>query len=286
VSSITPLAHAQGSHPQALILTALSLECQAVLEHLDPEGRHDEEDRYGTVYSCGIFTSGDVRWKVAVAECGPGNTNVSVIATCAIIQFEPEVVLFVGVAGSLKKDVRLGHVVASTKIYNIHSGKAEETFRPRPAVHNTSHRMEQLARAVARADQWLKRIRKRHADQVEAPQAHVGPIAAGEQVVAHELSQTYQLIRQNYSDALAIEMEGYATLAATRIPQVDAIVVRCISDNVLDKAQCDDKGWQPIAAHIARPAFLFSSTAAAWASGPNCEAAAPSASEVCNGWRP
>jgi nucleoside phosphorylase len=124
-------------------------------------------------------------------------------------------------------------------------------FRPRPAVENTSYRMEQLARAVARSDQWLKRIRKRHPDQSEDPQAHVGPIAAGEQVVAHERSEIYRIIRQTYGDALVVEMEGYGTLAAARLPQIDAIVIRSVSDNVIDKTKCDGEGWQPIAAHMA-----------------------------------
>jgi nucleoside phosphorylase len=235
----------------AVILTALSLERKAVLEHLDLTGRRNEEDKYGTIYSCGTFTSGDVRWKVAIAECGPGNDHVTSIANYAIMHFDPQIVLFVGVAGSLKEDVLLGDVVASTKVYNIHSGKAEKVFRPRPTVENTSYRLEQLARAIASADEWLKRIRQRHEDRAEDPKVHVGPIAAGDQVVADERSPTHRIIKQSYGDALAVEMEGYGTLAATRIPQIDAIVIRSISDKVVDKKECDKKGWQPIAAHFA-----------------------------------
>jgi hypothetical protein len=40
------------------------------------------------------------------------------------------------------------------------------------------------------------------------PRVHVGPIAVGEQVVAHPLSQTYKITKQTYGDALAVEMEG------------------------------------------------------------------------------
>ena len=130
--------------PCAVILTALPLEARAVLEHL--EAQRIEFDRHGTAYSCGIFSFGDLRWRVAVAECGPGNQRVGQIATFAITHFEPAVVLFVGVAGSLKADVLLGDVVASTKVYNYHAGKAEKDFFPRPAIENTSFRLEQLAR--------------------------------------------------------------------------------------------------------------------------------------------
>jgi nucleoside phosphorylase len=243
-----------GPLPCAVILTALQVEARAVLEHLDEPST--EYDHVETAYSCGTFSVGDNRWKVAVAECGPGNQRAGDVATHAVIHFRPALVLFVGVAGSLKTDVPLGDVVASTKVYNYHSGKAEKDFLPRPAVENTSYSMEQLARLVARTGAWLKRIRRRHPDRPDDPAVHVGPIAAGEQVDADERSHTHKLIKRFCGDALAVEMEGYGTLAATRISKVEAIIVRAISDNVVDKAQCDGKGWQPVAAHYAS-AFAF-----------------------------
>src|SRR5262249_31841577 len=152
--------------------------------------------------------------------------------------------------------VLLGDVVASTKVYNYHSGKAEKEFLPRPAVENTSYQLEQLARSVARSPDWLGRVKRRHPEDPRDPKAFVGPIAAGEQVDAHARSATHQLIQHFYSDALAVEMEGYGTLAAAAILQVDAIIIRAISDNVVDKSDCDAKGWQPFAAHYAS-AFAF-----------------------------
>jgi hypothetical protein len=77
--------------PCAVILTALQLEIRAVLEHLDGVGI--EYDRYGTAYSCGVFSCGDVKWKVAVAECGPGNQDVAQIANYAINRYEPAALL-------------------------------------------------------------------------------------------------------------------------------------------------------------------------------------------------
>jgi nucleoside phosphorylase len=159
-----------GPLPCAVILTALQLEARAVLEHLGDTST--ECDDVGTAYSCGTFCDGDIRWKIAVAECGPGNQRAGLIATHAIHHFDPAVVVFIGVAGSLKSDVLLGDVVASSKVYNYHSGKAEKDFLPRPAVENTNFRPEQLARAAARAQRWLQRIRRRHPDRPGDPAAH------------------------------------------------------------------------------------------------------------------
>jgi len=233
----------------AVILTALQLEAQAIIEFIGEQST--EYDAVGTAYTCGTLSAGDKYWKVAIAECGAGNQRAGHIATHAIHHFDPVVVFFIGVAGSLKSDIELGDVVASTKVYNYHSGKAEKDFQPRPAIENTSFRLEQLARGVARTRSWLQRIQRQHPDRPGDPIARVGPIAAGEQVDADERSHTHKLIKQFYSDALAVEMEGYGTLAATNVLKMDAIIIRGISDNVVDKAQCDGKSWQPLAAHYA-----------------------------------
>src|SRR5262249_16046408 len=152
---------------------------------------------------------------------------------------DPRVIFFIGVAGSLKSDVHLGHVVASTKNYHYPSGKAERTLHSRPDIENTSHRLAQLARFLRRRTAWLARIKGDIPGGASspAPIVHVGPIAAGEQVVADEKSHTYQHIKRDYGDALAVEMEGYGTLAAANLPKIDAIVIRGISDRVSDKTE-------------------------------------------------
>lgn len=240
--------------PLAVIVTAIQPEIEAVTQHLN--NPREAVDSRGTVYDCGEFLANGRAWRIAVAQCGQGNVSAADLVHLASNHFNPDVLMFVGVAGSLKDDVKLGDVVASTQVYHYHSGKAEEELRPRPKLAFPSRVLEQRALATVRRKKWQERIPSSLESKNKLPGGHTGAIAAGEQVVADERSDAYHLIRNNYSDALAVEMEGYGALHAAHSLGVGAIVVRGISDNVVDKSECDADGWQPEAAAHAS-AFAF-----------------------------
>jgi nucleoside phosphorylase len=228
-------------NPRAVILTALPVEFKAVREFLAASERINGP--LGNVYEQGTFEANGRTWEVGLAEIGAGDSGAALQTERAIGFFKPQVVLFVGVAGGIK-DVDIGHVVASTKIYGYESGKAKETFQPRPTIGLSSFALEEEAKAEARSREqaWLNRL----GDLPEPPpKAWVGPIAAGEKVIASTKSSVYQFLRSNYGDALAVEMEGYGFLQAVQERQqpVSAIVVRGISDLIDNKN--DDTTQEP-----------------------------------------
>jgi nucleoside phosphorylase/predicted ATPase len=242
--------------PVAVILTAISEEVDAVLAHL--ANRREYVHRHRFIFEVGLFVSETTVWRVAVAECSAGNVQAALHLDNAIDCFNPDVVLFVGVGGGIK-DVALGDVVASSKIYRFHSGKAGERFLPRPLLENPDLALEQRAKAVRRNGAWPKRIQCERGKN--DPRAFVGPIAAGENVVASEHSEAYRFLKDNYSDALAVEMEGYGFLSAARFGSCPGLVVRGISDLCEGKSKSDGEGWQPrAAAHAAAFAFELLAT--------------------------
>jgi len=238
--------------PKAVILTAIPPEYHAVRAHLTD--LQEQTHPQGTVYEHGNFASPPQSWDVAIVEIGAGNPTAAMEAERAIQHFRPDVVLFVGVAGGIK-DVALGDVVAATEVYGYEFGKEEATFQPRANVGESTYPMQQRARAEARKGNWIQRSERPPSDP--APRAFVGPIAAGSKVVASTRSETYKFLRAQYSDALAVEMEGHGFLKAAHAnPGVEALVIRGISDLIDRKSSTDAKGYQNIAAQNAS-AFAF-----------------------------
>jgi nucleoside phosphorylase len=237
----------------AIVITALPVEYNAVIKHL--HDLKEKEHSAGTIYEIGKFSSETQDWDVAVIQAGMGNPRAAFETERAITFFKPSHVIFVGVAGGLK-DVNLGDVVAATKVYGFEYGKAEQQFKTRTEFGESAYSLIQRAQAISRQNIWGKRIQENHTTN-NPPRAFVGPIAAGEKIVASTKSPTYELLKNNFSDALAVEMEGFGffrTIHANH--KVQALMVRGISDLIDKKSEADASGSQEIASHHAA-AFAF-----------------------------
>jgi adenosylhomocysteine nucleosidase len=154
------------------------------------------------------------------------------------------------------KDVKLGDVVAATKVYFYESGKDNAEFQPRVELCESSYALVQRAIAVASASRWVERIGGEF-QQGPLPSAIVKPLVAGGKVVASHRAQSFEILRKHYSDAAAVDMESYGFLRATYSHSgIQSLAVRGISDLIENKSESDAQGGQlRAAAHSA--AFVF-----------------------------
>lgn len=238
-----------------VVLTALEIEYRAVRAHLD-DPRPVRAER-GSLFETGVFRSGAEPGgrQVAIHMTGPGNPGAAALVERAARLFAPRAVLFVGVAGGVK-DVALGDVVAADAVYDYETGKDTESgFLPRQKTQQPAYGLVQLARSVAAADDWQRRILPGGA--ARRPRAHVKPLAAGGRVVGHERSEVGLRLAAVAGDTVAVDMEGFGFLAGAYVNQhLDALVIRGISDLLGDKGEAHDDHWQPVASRHAA-AFAF-----------------------------
>jgi nucleoside phosphorylase len=235
----------------AVFITALPEEFSAVRAHLSE--RHEQLEQ-GTLYEIGRFQNEEVDCIVAVVQTGMGNPSSAAATERALTFFKPSFAFFVGIAGGLRDDLRIGDVVAADKVYGYEYGKAAATHQPRPEATSVYHEAVQRAYAVVRDDLWQRRISPA---PVNKPVAMVKPIAAGEKVLVSEAAEDLRRLRAIYTDAHAVAMEEHGFAVAMRgHPRVCFAVVRGISDLIENKGHADKAGSHIVAARHAA-AFAF-----------------------------
>lgn len=227
--------------PTIVILAAINVEYQAVRKHLN---NISEQKVNGTIYEGGEFIyEGRLVANVIIRETGPKNTTSSQETQKAISNFKPDMIFFVGIAGSRKpQDFTIGDVIIPEKVYYYESGKAtKDSFKARPDSGAPSHDFIERARIERNKDDW-KNLLKGSYDK--SPNADLGIIASGEQLVEHYDSEIGKIIYNHYNDASAVEMENYGFLKAIEKQSGESKpkiygVVRGISDILEMESEVD-----------------------------------------------
>ncbi len=236
------------AEPTVLVLTALPVEMAAVLSYVN---RDSPLQMVGPVLcEIGHFSaSNGLSWRVVAAELGPGTVDTAGAVVAATTEFRPEVLMFVGIAGALKDEVAIGDVVAGTEIVWTERGKwSDGGYVACIRTVSLSTPLSQWARKVARDGNWTRRLQHPRSDA----KAFVCQIASGEKVIADDDYRHW--LQRTFSDAFAIENEGFALARASEVyANGERYVVRGISD-AADGSKSDNA--QPYAADAAA-AFAF-----------------------------
>jgi len=223
------------------ILTPIPVEHAAIVARL---GALEEQLLEGSRFVSGLFEGKHHRYRVITQQTGSKN-EVLATATDKIVRlFQPSVVILAGIAGGVK-DVQVGDVVVGVKYYGYESGKVtSEGFASRPDSGYYSKELQAVAQSVAGDDQWRSRAKNAGGARVL-----FGAIAAGNKVIGSSNSDIFRLLKQNFNDTLALEMEaaGFG-LAMLNYPTVRFLNIRGISDLLDGKSTSDAAGSQELAA--------------------------------------
>lgn len=228
-----------GGPLRVTILTALPVETAAVLAQLEPT---EPERIGGSVAHVGMLKDAVLPCKVTVIEVGPGNIETALEAGRIFGDDSADLVLFVGIAGALK-DLRLGDVVAATEVVWLHRAKIQGGERQyRAQVHACTRELVHEARYTAQVERWQDRLTE---TPNATPRALTGQVLSGEELVKDPNYKT--LLNVEFSDALAVENEGFALARAGTIG-LKVLVIRGASDHA-DQTKADSD--QPAAARAA-----------------------------------
>jgi 5'-methylthioadenosine/S-adenosylhomocysteine nucleosidase len=234
---------------RALIVTAIPVEFKAVLS--SPSLSDLKKDYPGSRLGKLLGTS----WEVLMVRSGKGNAAAASATQSALQYFDPDVAFFIGVAGGIK-DTRLGDVAVADEVLYYEfvkvSGSAKnEKIQVRPSGFHCGSHLVKIAHDEAMTEEWLSRLGRFLDPENNPPGAFVGMIASGEKLVASRRSSLFKFLKDNYNQALAVEMEGYGFLQACYDKNVPGLVVRGISDLLSRKKKADAEGSQEVAARNA-----------------------------------
>lgn len=235
------------------IVTALKIECDAVLKRLDGYELIRDENEPLPFYFGHICISGSAeRYTVVVCLLLDMGNNEAAISTTRLLQrWNPANVLMLGIAGGVRGKVELGDVVVAKYGFYYESAKLTMEGEQMQPQHFAVDRLLFGRAYTYEATDWRGTIGvARPGEQLKPilPNVHFAPIASGEKVIADSVMISKLL--QVCPKLVAVAMEGAGTARATRshICPPRFLEVRGICD-FADAEKNDD--WHGYAANAA-----------------------------------
>ncbi len=191
---------------------------------------------------------------VVIARTGVGKVNAAMTATLLIEHFQPNGVVFTGVAGGLNPDLQIGDIVIAQKTAQHDLGRLESTEIENTSVRNPINGNRNPV--FFPADPELLQIAETALGDIELnpfqtpqgqryPRIIKGTVVTGDVFVASDAKKT--TLHKNLG-ADAVEMEGAAVAQVCWQHNIPCLVIRSLSDNAGPNASEDFKKYYKIAA--------------------------------------
>ena len=237
----------KGSEPVTAILGAFEREVTLLEDRLTEPREHQIE---------GIrFVTGRLHDRnVVVVWTGIGKVNAAMTTTLLIEHFNPEHIIFTGIAGAVNPELRPGDIVIAEKTAHHDMGTVwpEGLF-----VKGVKNRLDGMQNPVFfQANEKLMTCAQRAAERIDMqrvetvtgrriPKIITGVIVTGDSFIA-STEKCAELRKKLEADA--VEMEGAAVAQICYQRQIDHLVIRSISDSADEGAVTDKQMFYILAA--------------------------------------
>ena len=165
------------------------------------------------------FTQGTINKKeVVIARCGIGKVFAGICAEIMILNFKPEYILNVGVAGALSENLDVASIAISQSLVQ-HDMDTSPLGDPLGMISGINViNIEADKNIVKKVEEAVKEVGLKY---------EIGVIASGDQFVSSKERKDW--IKKQFN-AIACEMEGAAIAQVANVNQVPFCVIRAISD--------------------------------------------------------
>lgn len=234
------------------IITIVSQETRAVLKSINVDPK-DDINIDGRFFYEGSFESANKETHkiVLTQQLEPGNRSVIIAYNSIVNNYNPKLVVIVGIAGSISKDLALCDVVIANQVIY---------YENRKETPNKTNRRGDIFKINAKLKQYINKFFIVHDDPAIIDAAEdsfsktfkvlSGPIGSGETVVADKSSDIKDWLISVNSKTMALEMEAGGFLQAyyedglsENQPSLGVLVIRGISDHA--DVEKDDKWRKP-----------------------------------------
>lgn len=202
-----------------------------------------------------LFSSRRNKVRVAIgAPLHMGLTSTAIMATQAIVRFQPKLILMSGIAAGVQAETRnFGDPLVISSSVDYAAGKLTvrdqtRTFEPDPNPIKIDPRLHTLFQNLGRTRTYLDEIQDGWPGESPSHRLniHVGPVGAADQVI--DDIQRVDEVKRHWRKLIGFEMETYALYqAAIEAPRPAPLFLAIKS--VCDFASNKDDRWRRYAAY-------------------------------------
>ena len=197
------------------VIGALKEELKIIKEQME---KIERQNILGSDFYCGMISGK----KVVVCESSIGKINAAVTASAMIMEYNPNVIINTGIAGSLKDKVKIMDVVVANRISAHDEGKVFNRYYP-------------FINSVDINEKYVKIAKDAYVNLYEnLENLYIGEVITGDEFINSDDQK--EKIKKYFKNALVVDMECWAIAKVCYRANKNFIVIKTISDNANDNA--------------------------------------------------